>query len=96
VRVVGQPDLSSVPEPDELETRRVFAHLVGAYKKIVDFDDFGFAELAFRIRSGPAAGSHSVWIEPYLLRSRRRRQPDPAPDARCGEGDRLTRRDDDR
>lgn len=73
VRIVGRPDLTGLPELDELGTRAVFAHLVGTYKRIIDFDEHGHAHLTFRIRSGPVAGYHSVWIEPYLLRLRRAR-----------------------
>lgn len=80
VRVVGLPDLSGLPDPDELGTQQVFQHILGTYKRIEDFDEFGHAHLSFRILSGPIQGWHSVWIEPYLLRLRRRRN-------RTGGGD---------
>ena len=70
VRVVGIPDLSSIPEPDELGTREVFQHLVGTYRRIAGFDELGHVRLDFRIRKGPHSGRHTVWIEPYLLRRR--------------------------
>jgi hypothetical protein len=68
VRVVGVPDLSPSPDPDELGTREVFEHLVGTYRRIAGFDELGHARLDFRIRQGPHSGLHTVWIEPYLLR----------------------------
>jgi hypothetical protein len=55
------------------ESSPVFKYLVGRYKRVVDFDSFGHAELSFRIPQGRHQGYHSVWIEPDLLRVRRRR-----------------------
>ena len=71
VRVVGLPNLVGIPE--DLGTRAVFEHLLGRYKWVYAFDEFGLAELIFRIRSGPHAGLHIVSIEPSLLRVKRRR-----------------------
>lgn len=73
VRVVGLPDLGALSADDPLHTRDVFAHLLGTYRRIADFDGLGHAHLDLRIRRGPLAGLHSVWIEPWLLRRRRRR-----------------------
>ena len=67
VRVVGAPDLSTLPEVGRAETSAVFAHIRGRCKTIAGFDDHGLVELAFRIRSGPQAGMHWVMIEPALL-----------------------------
>jgi hypothetical protein len=53
------------------ESLSVFEHLVGTYKRVREFDEYGFAWLDFRIRKGPHAGYHMVGIEPYLLRVRR-------------------------
>lgn len=50
------------------ESRAVFEHIIGRQKRVVGFNAFGWPELSFRIRRGPYAGLHSVWIEPGLLR----------------------------
>ena len=75
VRVVGLSDVSGISEPYRAESLRVFQHLVGEYKRIRNFDEWGLAWLSFTIRKGPSAGSHSVGIEPYLLRLRRPNKP---------------------
>jgi hypothetical protein len=51
----------------------LFKYLVGRYKRVVDFDSYGHAELWFRIPRGRHQGYHIVWIEPDLLRVRRKR-----------------------
>jgi hypothetical protein len=57
-------------------SRPVFTHIVGTYKRIVEFDEYGHAELRFRIRKGRARGHHFLWLEPWLLARRRfRRKP---------------------
>ena len=73
VRILGVPGLSGMKPGPRAESLPVFEHLVGRYKRVDDFDDYGFAELAFRIRSGPQAGRRFVWIEPHLLRVKRPR-----------------------
>ena len=73
VRVLGVPDLSGMAEECRLESEPVFRHIVGQYKKIKEFDDFGCAGLTFSIRGGRHRGMHSVWIEPFLLRRRQAR-----------------------
>jgi hypothetical protein len=70
VRIVGVPDLSGMSVECRAESLPVFEHLVGKYKQVREFDEFGLAWLSFRIRRGPAAGYHSVGIEPYLLKVR--------------------------
>jgi hypothetical protein len=52
------------------ESEPVFRHIVGSYKKVVGFDDYGHVELEFKIRKGPNAGNHTVWVEPDLVRAR--------------------------
>ena len=79
VRVVGVPDLSTMAPTPRAESLRVFRYLVGRYKRVVAFDEQGLAELSFRIRSGRSRGDHTVWIEPHLLRVRRRQAPASAP-----------------
>ena len=70
VRVVGVPDLTGMHPDARSLSSPVFHYLVGKYKRIVDFDRHGHAQLSFRIPSGPYRGLHSVWIEPSLLRLR--------------------------
>ncbi|MBN1515175.1 hypothetical protein JXA32_01265, partial [Candidatus Sumerlaeota bacterium] len=80
VRIIGVPDFSSVSEEimqDHLqETLPIFQYLVGKYKKIVKFNEKGLAEIEFRIRKGPHAGMHWIWIESCLLRARRSKKSD--------------------
>jgi hypothetical protein len=71
VRVIGAPDLAGMSPECRAESLPVFEHLVGKYKRVEEFDEFGMAWLRFKIRKGPHAGYHSVGIEPYLLRVRR-------------------------
>ena len=71
VRVIGVPDLSGMSTACRAESLPVFKHLVGKYKRVEEFDEYGQAWLRFTIRKGPHSGWHSVGIEPYLLRVRR-------------------------
>jgi hypothetical protein len=71
VRIVGVPDLSGMSADCLAESLPVFEHLVGTYKRVEEFDEFGMAWLRFKIRKGSHLGHHSVGIEPYLLRVRR-------------------------
>ena len=71
VRVVGVPDLSGMSLECRAESLPVFEHLVGKYKQVQEFDEFGHAWLRFKILKGPHSGFHSVGIEPYLLKVRR-------------------------
>jgi hypothetical protein len=84
VRVLAVPDLSGMAPASLAESRPVFEHLVGTYRRIQGFDRQGNAELVFRIRRGENRGLHWVWIEPWLLRrvaerpaARRRRSTPP-------------------
>ena len=69
-RVIGVPDLTGMSPECRAESLPVFEYLVGKYKRVQEFDEFGMAWLSFKIRKGPHAGYHSVGIEPYLLRVR--------------------------
>lgn len=71
VRVVGVPDLSGMSATCQAESLPVFQHIVGTYKRIIEFDEVNMAWLRFKIRNGPYAGHHYVGIEPYLLSLRR-------------------------
>ena len=71
VRVIGAPDLAGMSPECRAESLPVFEHLIGKYKRVEEFDEFGMAWLRFRIQKGPHAGYHSVAIEPSLLRVRR-------------------------
>jgi len=75
VRIVGVPDLSGWAAERRAESLPVFEYLVGKYKRVRGFDRHGHVELAFDVRKGPFPGLHWVWIEPFLLRVRRRRRP---------------------
>jgi hypothetical protein len=71
VRVIGVPDLSGMSSHAQHESRPVFEHLVGKYKSIRGFNEFGMLELSFVIRGKPI--QHTVWLEPYLVRKRQSR-----------------------
>ena len=71
VRVIGVPDLAGMSPDCRAESLPVFQYLLGKYKRVKEFDEFGMVWLTFKIRKGPHAGYHSVGIEPYLLRVRR-------------------------
>ena len=73
VRIIGAPDLAGMSPESRAESRPVFEYLIGKYKRVAEFDEWGMAWLTFKIRQGPHAGYHSVGIEPYLLRVRRGR-----------------------
>jgi hypothetical protein len=67
VRIIGVPDLSDMsPEPLK-ETQPVFEHLVGKYKKVHGFDEYGHVELVFQVLKWND-GIHTLWIEPFLLK----------------------------
>lgn len=72
VRVLNVPDLSGMRPSARRESRAVFEHIVGSYKRVVAFNSLGWPELSFRILKGPYSGLHTVWIEPELLRVRER------------------------
>ena len=70
VRVIGVPDLAGMSAECRAESLPVFQHVVGTYRRVEEFDEFGQAWLRFRILRGAHRGSHSVGIEPELLRVR--------------------------
>ena len=67
VRIVGVPDLTTLPAT----SLPVFKFLVGKYKRISEFDDYGHAGIMFQIRKGRHKGMHWVALEPHLLRLRK-------------------------
>jgi hypothetical protein len=68
VRVVGLPDFSGIRDAAaRRETTAVFKHVQGRVLKVRGFDQYGFAELFFKIRAGRNAGWHGIAIEPNLL-----------------------------
>ncbi len=71
VRIIGVPDLSGMSQECRAESLPVFKHLVGTYKRVEEFEEYGQAWLRFKIRNGRHVGYHSVGIEPCLLRVRR-------------------------
>lgn len=68
VRIVGVPDLSGMSPEGIAESLPAFEYLVGKYKRVRRFDEYGCAEFSFvmRQRSGERA-RHTVGIEPFLL-----------------------------
>jgi hypothetical protein len=79
VRVIGLPDLAGWTADGVRCSRPVFRHIVGTYRRIADFDEYGHAELRVRIRQGGSRGFHQLWIEPWLLAKRKRRPPADRP-----------------
>jgi len=66
VRVVGIPDLRG--ELLIRESLPVFRHMLGTYRRIRAFNEYGLAEIHLRILRGRPRGIHAVWLEPTLLR----------------------------
>jgi len=52
VRVVDVPDLSGMSRHGVMESLPVFQYLVGKYKRIAAFNEYGYAELNFFVPSG--------------------------------------------
>ena len=71
VRIIGAPDLSDMALEDRKETQPVFDYLVGKYKKVHGFDEYGHVELAFQVLKWKD-GIHTVWIEPFLLKVKKK------------------------
>jgi hypothetical protein len=67
VRIVGVPDLTGMAPVCIKESLPVFQHLVGKYKRVASFDQFGCAWIDFAISKGKSRGMHGVAIEPFLL-----------------------------
>jgi hypothetical protein len=74
VRVLKVPDLSGMRPRARRDSKPVFDHILGTCRRVVGFNELGWAELSVRILRGPHAGHHTVWIEPELLRVRRARR----------------------
>lgn len=78
VRIIGVPDLAGMTPDGLAEALPVFQYLVGKYKRVRGFDEYGCAELSFVMRDDNGErGRHSVSVEPFLLHIPRRRS-DPA------------------
>jgi hypothetical protein len=71
VRVLAVPNLEGMSRHGMAESRPVFEHIVGTYKRVIGFGRYGHVELMFRIRAGRSAGLHIVELEPSLTRVRR-------------------------
>ena len=68
VRIVGVPDLSGMSKDCLAESLPVFQYLVGKYKRVMGFDEYGCAEFSFIMYHRDAErGWHTVWVEPFLL-----------------------------
>lgn len=68
VRIVGVPDLSGMSQDGIAESLPVFQYLVGKYKRVRGFDEYGCAEFSFIMHhTSGERGWHSVWVEPFLL-----------------------------
>jgi hypothetical protein len=91
VRVIGAPDLSGMSKGGISESLPVFRYLVGKYKRISGFDQFGCAHLDFAIPSGKYKGWHGVMIEPTLLHFRQPRS-NPSTSGRAKSARRSTKR----
>src|SRR5438105_4254239 len=79
VRIVGVPDFTQLPRgASRRELEAVFGHVLGTYKKICGFNQYGLAEIEFRIRTGPHAGQHTIWSEPEFLRIHQPRSSHPS------------------
>jgi hypothetical protein len=73
VRVIGVPDLGTMPKEAREESAPVFEYLVGKYKRIASFNQFGLAEFQVSINATHLRGWHIVAIEPRLLSLPRQR-----------------------
>ena len=71
VRILGVPELKGLSRSQRAETRAVFQHVVGRYKRVAEVTSGGWLVLQFVIRSGSARGRHIVELEPQLVRVRR-------------------------
>lgn len=81
VRITGIPDLSGMSPDCIAESLPIFQRLVGKYKRVRGFDEYGCAEFSFVMRKPNGEnGWHTVWIEPFLLHVPQRK---PAPAAQA-------------
>jgi hypothetical protein len=53
VRIVGTPDLNSMHKDSRREAEPLFRHIRGTCKRARGFARYGFAEIVFKIRTGP-------------------------------------------
>ena len=68
MRIVGVPDLSGMSKDRLADSLPVFQYLVGKYKRVMGFDEYGCAEFSFIMYHRDAErGWHTVWVEPFLL-----------------------------
>ena len=70
MRIIGVPDLSGIDPESLKEVQPAFEYLVGKYKKVYGFDEYGHVEFVFKVLKWND-GIHTVWIEPYLLKIKR-------------------------
>lgn len=74
VRIVGVPDLSGMSQDGKAESLPAFQYLVGKYKRVLGFDEYGCAEFSFVMHhANGKRGWHSAWVEPFLLHIPQRR-----------------------
>lgn len=73
MRIIGMPDLTNMSPEGLKETQFVFEYLVGKYKKVQGFDEYGHVELVFQVLNWENR-YHTVWIEPFLLKIKQDRK----------------------
>lgn len=73
VRIAGLPDLKDMSPSGGSRCKSVIRYLVGKYKKVDNFDQYGCVGLNFAIQSGRCRGLRTVWMEPGRLRLPRSR-----------------------
>ncbi len=69
VRIVGAPDRAELAD----ESVAVFERLIGSYRRVAGFDDYGHVEIELVFRGGPEAGLHWVWLEPHFVKVKQSR-----------------------
>ena len=74
VRIIGTPDLSDMSEESIAEVQPIFQYLLGKYKRVRGFNEYGHVELSFTMKSVSGKRDwHFIWIEPFLLQMPRQR-----------------------
>ena len=74
VRIIGVPGLAGMSPDGLAEALSAFQYLVGKYKRVCGFDQYGCAEFSFVMRhNNGERGWHFVWVEPFLLHIPQRR-----------------------
>jgi len=61
VRVIGVPELAGMSTECYAESRPVFEYLVGKYKRVEGFNEFGMAWISFKIRKGRSRVTTRSW-----------------------------------